>query len=683
MRQPLSQRIKMLLPFAALPLILLMAWGLVAIAQPLPVQRLYGEYVRVGEALDGSPNYLRAGTYDLRGFDFENYIAFAFGTADDIRRELLTPEEFYAWDGEIRRGREVGGYIHYLTTRTRFLVEDGKWYTFSRLSIDHSHRLYVNGELLLSIGEPGKTPDSNTPLTGRITFTAQSVDGVIELIQQSSNHVHRFSGANSHANWYIGTGTALSDAVRAEQYQTNIILGSFLMLTLLFVMLFFTYNQTRTALFFALFCMTWFMRVGVTGGRVFTVIFPWMDWFTQFRIEYMAIPVSAALTLAIVDVLFPKVFHKPVLYTLYGITAIFSALFLFLDTISMRYVLDLVFVVYGLGIVYAAGCLVIRQFIIRRKISPEQGVFVIGLLLFFIASLTDFGYLEQLFHTPPFHLTGVAMLVFALCMAVSVFTSAMKEAEYTKTKSLRLAADNAALESQSRMKTEFLGNLSHEIKTPLTVILSDIQRIGREIHKHGLESERVSESINRARDEIMRMARLTDSAIKMAAMQEHHDKMDFINAALLFTTGAEGYRSIIEKQGNRLIINAQSNLPLIYGNVDRLLGVLSNLLTNANKHTKNGEISVNIKLKKVLDKNRFVSVTVKDNGTGITPEMLPHVFERGVSGSGSTGMGLAICKSIVEAHGGEIEIKSEAGKGTEVSFSLAIYNKERTDDGDV
>ncbi|MCL2216363.1 MAG: hybrid sensor histidine kinase/response regulator [Defluviitaleaceae bacterium] len=235
-----------------------------------------------------------------------------------------------------------------------------------------------------------------------------------------------------------------------------------------------------------------------------------------------------------------------------------------------------------------------------------------------------------------------------------------------------LVAENAALDGLSRMKTEFLGNLSHEIKTPLTVILSDIQRIGREVCKHGFENERVSESINRAHDEIMRMARLTDSAIKMAAMQEYHGKMDLINAASLFRTGAEGYRSIIEKQGNVLIINAEENLPRVYGSADQLIGVLSNLLTNANNHTSNGQLIVSIE-----EKAPFVSVTVKDTGTGIPPEMLPNIFNRGVSGSGSTGMGLPICKNIVDSHGGAIYIKSEPGKGTAVTFTMPVYSEER------
>ena len=234
-----------------------------------------------------------------------------------------------------------------------------------------------------------------------------------------------------------------------------------------------------------------------------------------------------------------------------------------------------------------------------------------------------------------------------------------------------LVAEIAALDRLSRMKTEFLGNLSHELKTPLTVVLGDLQRIGREIRKCGFENERVLESLERAGGEVKRMARLTDSAIKMATQTDYHSEMEVVDTTRLFTLGIEGYRAIAERQGNRLVLEMDDHLPPIYGNTDQLLSVLSNLLTNANKHTINGEITVTVE-----DKLTHVSVCVRDNGAGIARDMLQRVFERGMSGSGSTGMGLSICKSIVLSHGGDISIDSEVGYGTAVTFTVAAYNKE-------
>jgi signal transduction histidine kinase len=296
-----------------------------------------------------------------------------------------------------------------------------------------------------------------------------------------------------------------------------------------------------------------------------------------------------------------------------------------------------------------------------------QVVFAIGESMMFYSALRDLstfiplsiGNFTLMF--PPFtgsHFMRIGIIASLLCQAAAIFMATVKEMEKTR-------AENIELDSLSRMKTEFLANLSHEIKTPLTVILGDAQRIEREIRKQGIANERIDQSINRTHDEIMRMARLTERAIKLTALQE--EKMNALKTTSLFTAAAEGYRSIIEKTGNTLKIQTEENLPKIYGSADQLIGVLLNLLTNANKHTKNGEIKIKIK-----SDGRFVIISVKDNGAGIPPEILPQIFTRGISGSDSTGMGLAICKNIIESHGGVISIKSE-NKGTTATFTVPIY----------
>jgi len=94
-----------------------------------------------------------------------------------------------------------------------------------------------------------------------------------------------------------------------------------------------------------------------------------------------------------------------------------------------------------------------------------------------------------------------------------------------------------------------------------------------------------------------------------------------------------------------------------------LSGALINLLSNANRHTHNGIIDVQYQFT-----NGQICLTVSDNGEGISAELLPHVFDRGVSGCDSTGLGLAIVKSIMDMHNGEVSITSEVGKGTKVKL---------------
>ena len=146
--------------------------------------------------------------------------------------------------------------------------------------------------------------------------------------------------------------------------------------------------------------------------------------------------------------------------------------------------------------------------------------------------------------------------------------------------------------------------------------------------------------------------------------------MKSLDMTTLLTTCTEAYRVILEKRGNQLAVNIADNLPPVYGNGDLLIQVMVNLLSNANAATKDGKINIKGELKS--DHSQFIVVAVTDTGSGISPKLLPHVFERKVTGTDSSGIGLAICKEIITSHGGEIRIESKAGEGTTVFFSLPI-----------
>jgi signal transduction histidine kinase len=95
---------------------------------------------------------------------------------------------------------------------------------------------------------------------------------------------------------------------------------------------------------------------------------------------------------------------------------------------------------------------------------------------------------------------------------------------------------------------------------------------------------------------------------------------------------------------------------------------MANLFSNAADCTQDGEVV----LEASADRN-YITVVIRDTGEGVAPELLPRVFERGVSGKGGKGYGLAISKTIIEAHGGTIEIDNNEGGGAAVTFSIPVY----------
>ena len=251
----------------------------------------------------------------------------------------------------------------------------------------------------------------------------------------------------------------------------------------------------------------------------------------------------------------------------------------------------------------------------------------------------------------------------------------LNEYEQSKIILQRLASDNAALESLNRMKNEFFQNMNHDFKTPLTVVSASVldaaDMLGFDFDKDELRG-----SLEDAQREIMRMARMVDSLIKYSSLHDNRKDMAPLDIAPLLRQGAETYRVLLERHSNTLSLDIPASLPLIFGNTDMLLHVLSNLFSNANRYTRNGEVAISAR-----NNSQFVSVTVTDTGMGIKKELLPNVFDRGVS-DGGTGLGLSICKAAIEAHKGTITIKSEHEKGTAVTFTLPIYIESNKEDNE-
>jgi signal transduction histidine kinase len=217
-------------------------------------------------------------------------------------------------------------------------------------------------------------------------------------------------------------------------------------------------------------------------------------------------------------------------------------------------------------------------------------------------------------------------------------------------------------------KADFWRGFSHEMKTQLTVISTSIQNASDQLD-FDLDKEDMRASLNTAQNEVMRMSRMIDSALNFLTT-DLSQYMKVLDLAELLRTSAETYLPIAKRQGSILFLEIPPALPPVYGNADMLLQALSNLLANANRHTRNGEIAITAEAGE-----ETVSVTVRDNGEGVAPDILAQVFAPGVSTSGS-GRGLPTCKTIMETLCGQIRMESEQGKGTAVTFTLPIFTDE-------
>ena len=229
----------------------------------------------------------------------------------------------------------------------------------------------------------------------------------------------------------------------------------------------------------------------------------------------------------------------------------------------------------------------------------------------------------------------------------------------------KLNEQNEILDQANRAKSEFLSNTSHEMRTPLTVISVNVQTVTDILDELAVKDEEAGELLKNAQYEIMRLARMVGGMLMLASMSENTDRRKMDLSSLLLNC-VEMLRLNLAKHGNVIDTDIEKNLQ-VFGNADLLAQVLSNLLQNAGAHMENGTATVRANME-----DGVITVSVRDTGTGISPELLPHVFKRGVS-SGGTGLGLHLCKTVIDYHGGKIWIESEPGNGTAVFYTLPVY----------
>ncbi|HYE86097.1 MAG TPA: PAS domain S-box protein [Vicinamibacterales bacterium] len=231
-----------------------------------------------------------------------------------------------------------------------------------------------------------------------------------------------------------------------------------------------------------------------------------------------------------------------------------------------------------------------------------------------------------------------------------------------------------ALKEADRRKDEFLATLAHELRNPLAPIRNAV----KVLHVKGSQEpearwgrnviERQIEHLTRLIDDLLEISRIARNVLELRRRR--------VELAEVIAGALEGSRPLIDASGHQLTVTLPSEPVYLDGDLVRLSQVFLNLLNNAAKYTEQGG---RIWLTAERQHN-VVIVRVKDNGVGIAPEKLPRLFEmffqvdRSLERTqGGLGIGLALARRLIEAHGGSVEARSEgAGKGSEFTVRLPV-----------
>jgi len=248
-----------------------------------------------------------------------------------------------------------------------------------------------------------------------------------------------------------------------------------------------------------------------------------------------------------------------------------------------------------------------------------------------------------------------------------------------------LIADITKEKEIDRMKSEFVSTTSHELRTPLAAIKESVMLILDETA--GSTSDAQKRFLTIARRNIDRLTQLINDVLDISRLEtgELKLKKTYCNVEELVKSISDSLALLVKENKLNLRYKVAKDVSVVACDEDRVAQVLANLLGNAIKFTPaGGDISIeveicNLKEYGLSDENRGLLFSVVDSGVGIEEADMERLFERfGQIGDTLTkkpdgaGLGLAICKELVEMHGGKIFVKSEAGRGSTFQFILPI-----------
>ncbi|MDQ0724922.1 two-component system sensor histidine kinase ChiS [Paenibacillus sp. W4I10] len=525
--------------------------------------------------------------------------------------------------------------------------------------IKTAYRLYINGNLLYESGHPDETSIGTiskvVPYTGNFTVEQSNIDIVIHV---SNFHYHNKGGIIQS----IKFGT--SAAVMKEKYNSEnmqLLVGIILLLHMLYVVILLFVGHRKKELFY------------FAGIIIFALIVTWMDddrmllqwlpinfeWAIRMRIiGYSAL--SYCLVLCTKHLLSVNSFKKLII--------IFSIFFYSYAAINLFFPLAWLDYTSKIIAIFMLSAILLVPIISRQAVRTGQEA-AISILLAGIAvsiNMVFSGFFKSRFDNDlPFYPIDliVAFVVFASFWFV----------RFTKT-AIRAEKQAAELKKVDKQKDEFLANTSHELRNPLHAIINIAQSII--IRRNSRMDTMDQEDLMLITKVGQRMSHLLDDLIDITLLKDSRITLNIASVSLSAVS-----RGIIQmlnymtvNKNVQLVNEIPDSLPNVAADENRLIQIIFNLVHNALKYTSEGSVSLRAE---VL--NKTVYIHIADTGIGINEEMKHRIFspyeqsDSSITSQGSgLGLGLSICKNLVELHGGTLELKSVLGKGSIFTFNLPL-----------
>jgi signal transduction histidine kinase len=602
-----------------------------------------------------------------------------------VGEELALPEEKRDyidvprfWNGKVvKRITENGEKIEetleregYATYRLKVLMKHKLALGFRISAQLSSYQIFMNKVLLQEAGIVGSSLETSQG-DRSIHYSFMNLDKEeIEILVKISNF--QFSRGGFKESIKIGIQESIYSLRDYSLALDLFILGILFIMGIYHLALFYLRREDRSPLYFGIFCLTIFLRTGITGERYLQSLVPSLGFSLGYSLDYLTMYVAAPTFLEFIRNIFPSEANKKVIRVLQSICILFCILVITLSPVYFGNTLSpyqSILLIIIINIIYL---------LFKAILNKRQGAwfFLFGFFIFTISIINDILYVRNIINTGLYVPAGLVAFIFSQSYLLSArFSKAFSDA-----KEARLMAEEQRqlvqtakeeIERLGRAKDEFLANLSHEIKTPLVTIygyselLTMEEGLPESIKEYGIEIYSSAGRLNSYMDDVLLV---TDLETNLQIDKKPHSLSTLVGNAL------RPLDSLIQEKKVQIQIPDLSSTTIL---CDAILfeRALSNVFKNAIVYNKVGG---NVKLE-VRQVGTFQEISIRDTGIGIEPEYYGKIFEKffrvdsslsyEVSG---VGLGLFLAKRIVDLHDGSIGVGSEIGKGSEFVLTLPI-----------
>lgn len=566
------------------------------------------------------------------------------------------------WKDGIKSANPPEGYGTY---RLRIQLPEEGIYGIKTQTIRLSSQIYANGQEILKIGQVAKSRPEFTPESKYKIAALNSQEGEMELVVQVASYGYRTGGIIKSIEFdsydKILKGNQRERALESQIIATCLVLG------LYFVLLYFRRRESPYLLYFGLTCIFIGLYLSTMNEQILDLIIDY-SFVTRSRIQGFALIASTICILQFVHCYFGQYEDPRTKKILSGILlAEMSFVFVNYEKPMIFNTMQIqVFVSLTVIVSYA---LIIMTLIRALKNKVESSKYIlllmISILLYWL-SIIGKAFFELSNGKLPLLLIGL------MSATASLLINDRLNSDYKEAKEL---TDQLLI--YDRQKDEFLARVSHELRTPLHVILSLSRSLAE--GKKGSLSSGQQESLLFINQEGKRLARLVEDLLDASRYREETSiQIGPVDIYDIVQNLCKEMEILIPQKDQVQLINLIGpEAPLLKGDRDKVTQILYNLIDNAIKYSKKGEIKVRLQLE-----GDMARISVTDQGIGIQEKDIEKIFDifyqnnEDKNVAAGLGIGLAISKQLAEGLGGALKVQSNYGQGSSFSFSLPICKEQ-------